>query len=53
MTNSTFRKSLTALAVAGSLAAPALAVAQDNSDVEAKNNIEKIHYNVLTIIVSL
>ncbi|MEC7642853.1 MAG: TonB-dependent receptor plug domain-containing protein, partial [Pseudomonadota bacterium] len=42
MTNSTFRKSLTALAVAGSLAAPALAVAQDNSDVEAKNNIEKI-----------
>ena len=42
MTNSTFRKSLTALAVAGGLATPALAVAQDSNTVEAQGNIEKI-----------
>ena len=42
MTNSTFRKSFTALAVAGGLATPALAVAQDSNTVEAQGNIEKI-----------
>jgi len=42
MKNLTFRKSLTAAAVAASLGFPAFAIAQDAQDVEAETNIEKI-----------